>query len=264
MNISISNLAWGKTPLKEIIPKLAEAGIQGIEIAPTAIWSDLDNVRDKDLLELKRYLEGYNLSVSGLQSLLYSRPELQLFEQNHWNDLKKHLEKVIRFGGLLSADVAVFGSPKNRLRGHLDSNKANELATRFFRQIESCLMDNNVVLTLEPNAKDYGADFLTTYEEVVGLSRGIDSPMIKPQIDTGCLWMSGEDPAVEYLKYAPHHIHVSTPNLGVVPGKSNFEGFIDVINNSNFPGWVVVETLNTPFGQSLDAIKWLKSKLEIG
>ncbi len=263
MKISISNLAWGKTPLNEIIPKLAEAGIQGIEIAPTAIWPDLNDVRDKDLLEFKRYIEGYNLSVSGLQSLLYGHPELQLFEQKSWDDLKKHLEKVIRFGGLLSADVAVFGSPKNRLRGNLDSKKANELATRFFRQIEACLKDNNVVLTLEPNAKDYGADFLTNYEEVVNLSRAIDSPMIKAQIDTGCLWMSGGDPAVEFLKHTPHHIHMSTPNLGVVPGKSNFESFIDVIKSSNFPGWVVIETLNTPPIQSLDAIKWLKSKLEI-
>ena len=263
MKISISNLAWGKTPLNEIIPKLAEAGIHGIEVAPTAIWPDLNNVRDKDLLEFKRQLEDYNLSVSGIQSLLYSHPELQLFEQNCWNDLKKHLEKVIRFGSYLSADVAVFGSPKNRVRGHLNTDKAHELAISFFRQIEPCLMDNNVVLTLEPNAQDYGADFLTTYEEVVSLSRDIDSPMIKPQIDTGCLWMSGEDPAVEFLKCTPHHIHVSTPNLGAVPGKSNFESFIDLINKTNFPGWIVIETLNTPFGDSLEAIKWLKSKLEM-
>lgn len=260
MKYSISNLAWGKTPLDQVIPKLASVGLQGVEIAPTAIWPNLDNLRDQEVIEFKKYLEGHNLVVSGIQSLLYGHPELQLFNQNCWGDLKNHLEKVIRIGGLLEADVAVFGSPKNRLKGTLDLTQANEMAKTFFLQIDPCLKDNDIVLTLEPNATEYGADYLTTYEQVINLSRTIESKSIKPQIDTGCLWMAGTSPEIAFALYQPHHIHLSVPFLERVPGTYAFEEFIRLVSASEYSGWFVIEMLGKttePIKQAIDSINWL-------
>ena len=261
MKYSITNLAWGETPLDQVIPKLANIGLQGVEIAPTAIWPDLDNLRDQEVIDFKKYLEGHNLVVSGIQSLLYGHPELQLFDQNCWRDLRKHLEKVIRIGGLLEADVAVFGSPKNRVKGELDKNKADKLAIDFFNQLESCLKESNIVLTLEPNAPDYGADYLTTYEEVINLCRRIDSATIKPQIDTGCLWMNGEDPASEFAKFIPHHIHISAPNLKGVPGNMEFSTFFKLLKLSTYSGWVTIEVVGTSRDHAIKSINWLRSEL---
>lgn len=260
MKYSISNLAWDDTPLDQIIPKLANAGLQGVEIAPTAIWPDLDQVSDQEIIEFKGYLESHNLVVSGIQSLLYGHPELQLFDQSCWRGLRTHLEKVITVGGLLGADVAVFGSPKNRVRGILDLNQANHLASTFLKQLNPHLKANNIVLTLEPNAPDYGADYLTTYEDVVHLSNNINSEYIKPQIDTGCLWMIGVPPENAYSYFMPHHIHLSVPNLDQVPGGYRFEEIMSRAQLTKYSRWVVIEMLELE-KDSLDgvfnAIKWL-------
>lgn len=263
MKYSISNLAWGDTPLDQVVPHLANAGLHGVEIAPTAIWPNIDDLSNEEIIDFKKYLAENKLVVSGIQSLLYGHPELQLFDQSCWGDLRKHLENVIRIGGLLGADVAVFGSPKNRLKKSLDIKKADELASAFLIQLIPILRENKLVLTLEPNAKGYGADYLTKYQEVVNLCQIINSESIKPQIDSGCLWMSGEDPNQEFIKLIPHHIHISSPNLGEVPGRSNFENLLRLVRESDYHGWLVIETLNNSVQQSIDAIKWLKREMEV-
>ncbi len=260
MKFSISNLAWGDIPLDQVIPKLAIAGLQGIEIAPTAIWPDLENLRDQEVIEFKNYLQSHNLVVSGIQSLLYGHPELQLFDQSCWPDLRKHLENVIRLGGLLGADVAVFGSPKNRLKGSLDLNQANELAATFLGQLDPRLRENNIVLTLEPNAPAYGADYLITYQDAINLSSSIDSENIKPQIDTGCLWMVGLSPENEYLLYKPSHIHLSVPKLEVVPGVYQFDNLMKLVHSSCYEHWLVIEMLGNghhALDQVINSVRWL-------
>ena len=265
MKFSISNLAWGNTPLGEVIPKLANVGLDGIEIALTAIWPDLNNVSDQEIIEFKEYLDGHNLVVSGIQSLLYGQPELQLFDPGCWGVLKNHLENGIRIGGLLGADVAVFGSPKNRLKKSLNTSQADELANSFLSQLEPCLKENSIVLTLEPNAPEYGADYLTSYEEVLKLSKKIDSESIKPQIDTGCLWMVDKSPEEAYKMSRPHHIHLSTPYLKPVPGLFDFNPLFRVANADGYDGWMVIEMLNigtSSLDQILNSIDWVTQDLE--
>ena len=244
MKYSISNLAWGNAPLDEVIPKLANAGLQGVEIAPTAIWSDLGNLKDEEVLEFKEYLASYNLFVSGIQSLLFGHPELQLFNQNCWEDLKNHLEKVLKIGKILGAEIAVFGSPKNRVRGQIDLNRADDLAEAFLKQLIPSLSEYRMVLTLEPNAPQYGADYLITYEDAIRLSRRIDSESIRPQVDTGCLWMIDKSPVQACELFTPHHIHLSTPDLGPFPGSYDFDPLFDVLRKSEYSGWMVIEMLH--------------------
>ena len=266
MKYSISNLAWGNTRLDKIIPKLSNAGLHGVEIAPTAIWPDIDQVSDQEILEFKEYLQGHNLVVSGIQSLLYGHPELQLFDQKCWVDLKKHLETVIRIGGLLGADVAVFGSPKNRVKGILELEYADELAKTFLNLLNPCLKENNIILTLEPNAPQYGADYLTTYEEVVNLSTVINSKNIRPQIDTGCLWMVGIDSAASFLKEVPHHIHLSIPNLAHIPGPYNFDNLLNLAQKRDYSGWLVLEMVFHEINDLAfvtDSANWLVNRMRI-
>ncbi len=260
MKYSISNLAWGDAPLDQVIPKLANTGLQGVEIAPTAIWPNLDNLRDEEITDFKEYLERNNLVVSGIQSLLYGHPELQLLDQSCWGDLRKHLENLLRIGGLLGADVAVFGSPRNRVRGNLDVNSANELAEIFLKQLIPSLIENDVILTLEPNAPEYGADYLITYEEVINLSQRINSENIRPQIDTGCLWMVKSSPENAYALFTPAHIHLSVPRLKKFSGTYNFGELIRLAKSTNYDGWLVIEMLSSEkdsLGQVMEGIDWL-------
>jgi len=261
LKYSISNLSWGETPIDEMLPRIKEVGLHGIEIAPTAIWPEIKSSDFSDVKRMRDLIESHGLKVSGLQSLLYGHPDYQLFSRSTWSLMRSHLEIMFTLARTLGAEVVVFGSPRNRLKGDLPKDLANEIAAEFFATLLPSLERNNLTLTLEPNAPEYGADYLLNYSDVQQLSSLIKSPYILPQIDTGCLWMVGEEPSLAYRSFIPHHIHISSPNLGSVPGESNFKELFDLIRNSDYKGWIVIETLDKSGDKAIKAAKWMSDEL---
>jgi D-psicose/D-tagatose/L-ribulose 3-epimerase len=260
LKLAISNLSFGDTPLYEVLPKLRDLGIDGIEIAPTAIWPNIDSIEMNDVKRAQNKINEYGLKVSGIQSLLYGHPEFQLFDKSTWPAMKSYLEKMIEIAGSLGANVAVFGSPRNRLKGEIKTEIANLIAAEFFSLLIPALEQNNVVLTLEPNAAEYGADYLMTYEDVNTLSNLIDSRVIGPQIDTGCLWMAGKDPLLAIDINIPEHIHISAPNMALVLGNESYDHFIQKIVEVDYKGWLVLEMLGDKIGNDfewVESVKWI-------
>ena len=201
-----------------------------------------------------------NLDISGIQSLLFGHPEFQLFDKASEPAMLLHLQKIVKIGGLLGASVVVFGSPKNRVRGNLGLDESNELAAVFFRRLIPYLEAEGIVLTLEPNAPEYGADFITTYKQAIQLSQIIDSAWIKPQIDTGCADMVGEKPEALFQDYRPWHIHLSAPNLGqILPTQENLS-LLNLLTRERYENWIVIEMLNSSqYGPNfaIEAAQWL-------
>lgn len=260
MKFAISNLALDNESLRKVVPNLANVGLQGIEIAPTSIWSDIENLEESQVLNFREFLNENNLRVSGIQSLFFGFPQLQLFVKNTWPTMRARLERMIRICNLLGGEIVVFGSPKNRIKGSLSMGEANKIAKEFFESIVPVLEENRVCLTLEPNAPEYGSDFLVKYNEVVDLCEEIDSKWIQPQIDTGCLWMVEQAPESAFSIYEPRHIHLSTPNLDFVPGDYDFDPLAKLVKSSNYQGWLVLEMLGSRLKykeQVNESINWL-------
>jgi sugar phosphate isomerase/epimerase len=244
LKTSISNLAWKHQSTIELLPKLKSIGIQGVEIAPTAIWPDFGNLEVSKVSELSKIVTEEGLSVSGIQSLSFGRPDLQVFDTSTWPAFREHLKKMFEVGAHLNASVAVFGSPKNRVKGELSEFETSRLAVDFFGSLLPDLIGNNIKLALEPNATAYGADFLTNYEQVVDLSLEINSPWILPQIDTGCMWMSDDNVEQSFSFHQPGHIHLSLPNLDIFPGNVDFKPFLKRVIQSDYSNWIVIEMLD--------------------
>ena len=266
MKTSISNLAWDKKNSLEVISMLGEMGIDGIEIAPTKIWEDLELLKVHESKEFLKMLASNGLRVSGIQSLSFGHPEFQIFDLSTWPKFIAHLRNIITLGGQLEANFAVFGSPKNRLRGRIGNEEAHAVAIDFFSQLIPHLEACDIKLTLEPNAVEYGADYLTNYCDVVYLSQAINSPWIVPQIDTGCMWMSGENIEDSFNFFHPAHVHLSIPNLEKLPGRRDFLPFLKLMKSTNYEGWVVVEML-LKSGNEIEDIrttaKWLLETLKV-
>jgi sugar phosphate isomerase/epimerase len=250
-------LSWGSKPIIEVASSLKEAGMEGIEIAPTYVWPEPEKMSLKEVKKTADLLLDFGLSVSGTQSLLFGHPEFQLFDRQIWPEMKRHLEVMFELTSALGSKVAVFGSPKNRIKGQLNPILADDIAAEFLASLIPSLERNEVVLTLEPNAPQYGADYLINYGDVCNLSKKIRSDYIAPQIDTGCLWMIGEQPISALKSVMPHHIHLSTPNLGKVPGESNFSEFLHLAEELKYEGWMVIETLNAERENPAVIASWL-------
>ena len=157
---------------------------------------------------------------------------------------------------------AVFGSPRNRQRGHLSVARADEIAAEFFARLEPILRDHGVVLTLEPNAPAYGADYLTHYADVMRLADLIGSPWVQPQIDTGCLAMVGDDAAAGARTRLPAHVHVSAPQLVPPPAGLDHSLLAQTLQELGYGGWVVLEMLpagDDPRSAAVTALDWLRT-----
>lgn len=260
--LSISNLAWPDTPVESIAPRLRAAGMEGVEIAPTAIWPDAPYLPAKVVREYADRWRNHGLAVSGIQSLLYGRSELQLLDRATWPVMRAHLAATIELAHELGAAAAVFGSPRNRIRGGLEPAAADHLSIEFFQGLAPELAASGVILMLEPNAPGYGADYLTRYSDVVALSGAIGSPWIQPQVDTGCMTMVDEDPAEGIDTWTPAHVHISVPDLLPPPGPIDHGAVLQAIDRSNYAGWIVLEMLQTtqePLERAVESAHWLSA-----
>ena len=258
--LSISNLAWTDAPIREIGPRIRSAGLDGVELAPTVIWPHAPYVPLDEVQEYARRWHDQGLAVSGVQSLLYGHPEFQIFDPDTWPAMREHLVRVFTLVRSLGAHIAVFGSPKNRIRAGLGAHEANVIAVDFFGSLIPALADCEVVLALEPNAPAYGADYLIDYAETVSLTDLIASPWVQPQVDTGCMAMVGDDPVQALYTRRPAHVHISTPNLQSPPGVVDHSAFSDALHGSRYTGWLVLEMLpvadNSVEG-AIEAARWL-------
>jgi D-psicose/D-tagatose/L-ribulose 3-epimerase len=256
--LSVSNLAINPlASLEDTISFLLENGISGIEVAPTKYWGDLDQLNWFEVEKFSQKIKASGLSVSGLQSLMFNRPDLNLFDRETWVDLRKHFTLLIELSKFLGSEILVFGSPKNRRRGSLSKFESDCLAKEFFMSIDELLSSNSITVTIEPNSKDYNCDWVNTYKESVEIASFLNSPWFAPQIDTGSQASQGEDVVVSFRSALPAHIHVSEINLGPITNDMFHSRFGEQIRNSNYQGWVVLEMLFQPQVSGLFDLKSL-------
>ncbi|HEY1936282.1 MAG TPA: sugar phosphate isomerase/epimerase family protein [Acetobacteraceae bacterium] len=217
MRLSLSNLAWPETLDGDALAAARNLGAEGVEVAPTRLgsWDELSTAT------IRRYgatLESAGLCVSSLQAIFFGRPELQLLQSEPagFSQMAAHMERVGEIAQILEAHVAVFGAPRNRLRGDLPPEIAQERACERLRTLGDIAGKYNMIIGVEPVPAAYGGDFLTLPDEVLELVKQIDHPFVRVHLDTGCALLGGARIADAIGSAAPllTHFHISEPQLG--------------------------------------------------
>ena len=194
---AVSNLALVGDEFESALDYVASLGAEGIEIAPTVLWPGWGR-SPSAAREAREKVEARGLGVASLQSILYGRSDLNLFGTADVRArLEAHLMDVGELAVELEAPIIVFGSPENRRRDGLGLDEAIDTAASFFRRIGERLSRLGVVLTMEPNPSQYGADFLTDLPSAASFVRLVGSSGIRLQLDTSEIILNGLDPAEE-------------------------------------------------------------------
>ena len=132
-NFAISNLAFKNYPINEALTFLSQSQVGGLEIAPTLVWNTREFTTTNEREEFKNLISNHGLSIIALQSVLYGKPELQLFgDARAQESLMKHLKEMINLCRILGGQSLSFGSPTNRIKGNLDFQEAISRAALFF------------------------------------------------------------------------------------------------------------------------------------
>jgi sugar phosphate isomerase/epimerase len=255
--LAVSNIAWAPHEDDAIAAVLRREGVSGVEIAPTKWREQPLEASAEDVAGYRRGWEERGLRIVSLQSLLFGRPELQLFGSAAIRAaLADYLHRVIDFGAELGVHALVFGSPKNRLRGSLVPGEANEIAISFFRELGEYAHARGAALCIEANPPDYGCDFVTTTAEAAALCAAVNHPGIRVNADLGGMTMAVEDPyaAIRSAKDVIAHVHASEPHLGELGAAADHAAAARALREIRYEGWVSVE-MRAGAGSNVSAVE---------
>jgi D-psicose/D-tagatose/L-ribulose 3-epimerase len=242
--LAISNIAWAPHEDDAIAAVLRRAGVAGVEIAPTKWREQPLDASAEDIAEYRRRWEDRGLRIVSLQSLLFGRPELQLFGTPAIRSaLADYLRRVIDLAADLGAHSLVFGSPKNRLRGLLPLDEASDIATSFFRELGEYAVARRAVICIEANPPEYGGDFVTTTAEAVQICAAANHSGVRVNADLGGMALAGEDSyaAICNANELIAHVHASEPHLGELVTSANHNAASRALREIGYKGWVSVE-----------------------
>lgn len=250
MKLSVSQIAWTTAENEPMAKMLAEHGVESFEFAPSLLFPgrSTDEVTDDEIRTTGEWWATRGLRPVAAQSLLFNRPDVKLFgTEGEREALLRALSRVIRIAGSLGAIPLVFGSPGNRRRGGLSPARAHDIASDFFRAAGAIAERHGCILCIEPNAVDYGCDFINTLAEAAALVRSVDHPGFALNVDAGVMRMEGD--GVDMLREAlplARHFHISNPYLAPVGGQDEFHGELaSVLRECQYDGYVSIEMRKT-------------------
>jgi sugar phosphate isomerase/epimerase len=247
VKLAFSNLAWPAERDTDMLPRLADRGF-AVEIAPTRLWADPLAQDAREVAAARRTIEAAGLRVIALQSLLFQRPELQLFgDTEARRGLHDHLAGMTALAVGLGATRLVFGSPGNRRRGDLPVAQADEMALETFARLGAHAADLGVCFCMEANPEVYRCDWLTDAVASTAFVRAVDSPGVRLHLDTACMALAGDDAAERVRAGADvlAHVHASAPSLGEVGpgGPVDHPAMARALRAADYQGHVSVEML---------------------
>jgi D-psicose/D-tagatose/L-ribulose 3-epimerase len=234
MRIAISNIAWPIEREEEIADLLGQYGIAGVEVAPTKMWPRLAEATPRQIQSYRETWNKRGIEIPALQSLLFGRPDLTLFES---------LQKVIAIAAGFGAKILVFGSPKNRLVGALEKPLAAAVARDFFMRLGDLALAAGVRIGIEANPTSYGADFLTSAAESIRLIEELNHPGVCLHLCSG-MALAGDNPEEWIRAGAPRlgHFHLSAPFLNHIDHPAiDHPAIAAALRTVAYRGWVSIE-----------------------
>jgi sugar phosphate isomerase/epimerase len=256
MRLAVSNIAWEPSEDDAVAAILRAEEVDAVELAPTKYWPAPAWPRSSEVEATRIAWRARGQQVVALQSLLFGRPELSIFDAP--GPTAVALRRVLAIASGLGAKVLVFGSPRNRDRGARDWPRAVAGAAAFFRPLAEAAAPLGCVLALEPNPTAYGCNFATTTAEALEVVRAVDHPGFGLHLDVGILHLNGEDPARAIELARPHlaHVHISEPQLAAVS-----EGPVDhpraaaALRLAGWEGGISIEMRADPAASNPDRVR---------
>jgi D-psicose/D-tagatose/L-ribulose 3-epimerase len=258
LRFAFSNIAWTPHDDPETFSLLRRHGIEGVEVAPTAVWGSWEAMTVPKARAYRQFLGEQGFAVPALQALLYGKPEARLFEGHGEAVLLEHFALVACIASALEARVAVLGAPSQRDRAGRSWPRALEHAAGVLRKAAMLFHDQGCCLCIEPNPRRYGCNFVNTAAEGVELVAAVDHPGLGLHLDAGGMFLERDDLASALPAALPmlRHFHVSEPELGdfrqpVAPHTEN----LCCLSAAGYTGWCSVE-MRRPAASLADAGPW--------
>jgi len=259
MKIAISNIAWTAEEDEEVYAIMQEKGVKGLEVAPTRIWEKPYEQPQQIIEQYHKYINNKDIEIIAMQALLFGRPDLKIFDSREKRDETfEYLKKNIILGSQLGAKALIFGSPRNRIIGDMDRNKAMDIAVDFFSRLGDIALQNNVKFCIESNPEEYGTDFIYTTKQGLELVKEVNNEGFKLNIDVGAMTINGENYREIIEEVFPYiaHFHISEPHLKHISNtKTEHLNIAKILKKLNYKNWVSIEMKSGLDNRNTEAVE---------
>lgn len=227
----------------------AEAGYEGIEIAPFTLSDSVKDITEPERAELRETAARFNLDVVGLHWLLVKPEGLYI---NHPDDeirsrTADYLKAEIDFCGDLGGTVMIVGSPKQRNVLESETYEAMwERTLAVFKDLAPYADSRQVTLCIEPLAPSE-TNFIQTAEEARRLVEEVNHPAFQMMLDVKAMCGDVEPIPQIIHKSAPYlrHFHANDEGLGGPgSGDTDFRPLAAALGEVGYDGWVSVEVFD--------------------
>ena len=239
MKFSISNIAWDKENDEQVYAYLREHAFQGLEIAPTRLWSEPYSKIETAKVWASELQTKYGLSVSSMQSIWYGKQEKICSSEEDRKILLDYTNQAILFAETIGCKNLVFGCPKNRL---VNDAKDYDIIAEFLDMVGKYAFEHHTCFSLEPNPTIYGTNFLNTTKQAVELCRRLNNQGIRINYDFGTVIENKEDirECLDNLDLV-NHVHISEPYLVKINQRKEHKELIKGLSAANYQGFVSIE-----------------------
>ena len=211
-NLSASNLAWNIEEDDKALALLVELGFDGVEIAPTKLWGDWDNITDKKVFDYAKKLSEIGLKTSSLQSILFGF-NTSLIAPKNYEILKEHFKRLAQISNILGSKILIVGSPSLRKLGGTSAYDAEQGALELWQKIGDIIAPYEVQVGFEANPSDYGCEFLVSQQQVANFVKKLAHGHIKEHVDTGAMILNKDTKIEPCFSGELAHLHISAPFL---------------------------------------------------
>ena len=262
MKLSVSNIVWGKENFGDFLKILKNEGCDGVELAPSLIWDEPISSNKNERQELKKKISDSGLEFIGFHSLLFSKPELQLFknEQSRKKTIE-YINDLINVCSDLGGKNIVFGSPNNRSLNGKNYKICLSQSYDDFSRIAEYAKEKDIFFCIEPLGENY-TDFITSFGEGGDLVKKIDHSNFRLHLDTKTIFHTKEDMEKIVHKYGQliQHVHISDNDL-CEPGTINMEHktISESLKKINYKKYLSIEMKKSSIKSLISGIKFVKS-----
>ena len=269
MKLSASNIAWPGNDVLCFLDCCADNGCKGVELAINKIWNEPTMVDGKTIKSLTKAVNSRNLNMIGFHSLLYTRPDLKLFESKY--DFKKTSDYILLLGKLckeMGGSQLVLGSPVNRQITKIEYSEAWNMAVEGFGILAEKLSKIEIKILIEA-LRPIDTNFIVTLGQAIQLTNDVNHSNFRMVVDAGATAASKKDILdfpkipIEYLE----HFHVNDEGLtppGTRRGYHNF--FADCLLKMDYSGYLSIEMLspNDSIDDLIRSFSFVKEKYCVG
>ncbi len=228
---------------------VADAGYDGIEVAPFTLAEDIRSVDVTERGRLRKVAQDAGLEIVGLHWLLVSPKGLSVTDPDEATRRRTaaYLAALADFCADLGGRIMVFGSPAQRRVP--EGTRAETALERLAETIRPALdraQERGVTICLEPLPAPE-ANLLLRLEEAVALIRRLDHPAAMTIFDVKSA--SSEGPPLPDLvrEYAPYiaHVHANDANRrGPGFGDTDFRPVMAALRDVGYSGYISVEVFD--------------------